>query len=245
MLKINIVEPIAGVGVTGNLQELANVLTPAPKESAAALSDGSSVTIDLGAPALLDTIFVGYTNGAVGYQLGSRYGLGAADTPGPALPIAGSTRRAPLYRHAYNRAATPFSARYIQITNIPAGMTIGTIVVGLAFEPTFNNEMGSGRPITDTSVADRMFGGGFGIDRGAIASGYSWTFGDLQLADRDALFDIAMNVGTSRSLLVVEDPELTAGLNERLHWGLFQKLEPYERADPANWRWSLQIGDWA
>ena len=46
-------------------------------------------------------------------------------------------------------------------------------------------------------------------------------------------------------MLVVEDPDQTDGLTERVHWGLFRKLDTYERLDPQNTKWSLQIADWA
>jgi hypothetical protein len=53
-------------------------------------------------------------------------------------------------------------------------------------------------------------------------------------------------VGKHGSILVVEDPDQAAtGLNERVHWGLFDKLESYERIAPGATKWTLRIEDWA
>jgi hypothetical protein len=247
--KLIVIEPVPIVAVTtgGGVAEPGNLATSNPREAASSSADGSFVTIDLGQAYLVDTVFVGYIYGG-GAALTAQFGVGSVDTQGPSLPLANTTRlqrRGPVARHAFNRTAAPVNTRYVQISGISAGMTIGVVAVGLAFEPTYGAEIGAGRPITDTGLAERLKSGAFGNDPGVRVSGYAWTLGDLQEVDRDRLFDIVMNVGTTESVLVAEDPDLTAGLNERLHWGQLGKLETYERVDPLNWRWALSIGDWA
>ena len=117
--------------------------------------------------------------------------------------------------------------------------------MGRSWQAEWGHEWGAGRFIEDTGTAERLFGGGFGIDEGVAAGGYQWTFGDLQPAETEALYQLVKERRTTRTVLVVEDPEQSPGLNERIHWGLFRKLEPFERADPLNTKWSLSVGDWA
>lgn len=122
---------------------------------------------------------------------------------------------------------------------------MGVLACGLAFQTEYGEERGGGGIIEDTGTVERLFGGGFGIDEGVATTGYSWTFGDLQDAERRQLFQIVKRLRTTRSFLMVENPAQTDGLNERIHWGLFRKLEAYERIDPRNSKWSLSIWDWA
>lgn len=117
--------------------------------------------------------------------------------------------------------------------------------MGLAFQTEYGEERGGGGLIEDTGSVERLFGGGFGIDEGVATTGYSWTFGDLQDAERRQLFQIVKRLRTTRSFLMVENPAQTEGLNERIHWSLFRKLEAYERIDPKNSKWSLSCWDWA
>jgi len=35
------------------------------------------------------------------------------------------------------------------------------------------------------------------------------------------------------------------GYEDRVHWGLFNKLDPYERLAPADTKWGLSLSDWA
>lgn len=245
MYELNIVAPWPVVAITGTVAMPSNLLTPNPKEAAVATADGQSFRLDLGTPRQVDSVFVGYTSASDGATLAGGYGQAAIDSATPAIPVAGTKRRFAPSRHFLLRTPAPFVARYIEIGGIPNGMTIGVAMAGLAFVPTWGQEYGSGRPITDTGSADRLFGGGFGVNDGVRASGYQFTLGDLTDDDRDELFDIVMELGGSRSGLIVEDPAQTPGLNERIHWGIMPTPEPYERFAAGATRWGLRINDWA
>ena len=123
-------------------------------------------------------------------------------------------------------------------------MSIGVLLVGLAFQPAHNQEWGAGRQPIDTGVKDPLLGGGFGILEGARKARYRWTLGDLTEAEADALYGLALDQGETSPLLVVEDPDATMGLNERLHYGLFDGFEAYERANPSQTRWGLSVTQW-
>src|SRR5205085_2694676 len=96
--------------------------------------------------------------------------------------FAASASSAPPRRHGLWRLGAPISHRYHRIAfspNVAASVTIGVIILGLAFQPTWNREWGGGRQIFDTSSVQELLGGGFGIEEGAVKAGFGWTFGDL------------------------------------------------------------------
>lgn len=236
--------PISAIG--GTFEGVARLLTPDPKEAAVTAGGAKTIDIDLGSAQAIDTLFLGYTNDSGAGSLAVTYGAGSYTTTAlAAVPVAASNLFAPR-RHFVSVLDAPIVARYIRLSaTFPAGFSAGAIAVGHAFRPTWGYETGGGRFITDTGSATRLFGGGFGIDEGARVGGWKWTLGDLQNAEVDQLYAIAMDRGTTRTLLVVEDPDQTAGLCERTHWGLFQGLDAYERVDPLNTKWALTVGDWA
>lgn len=237
--------------VGGSFPNVARVMSPNPRE-AAVTPGGTTETIDvdLGSVQLIDTLFVGFvtTTGAITVT----YGTGGYNTFGwLGSPIAAAAsdllaEDLPGSRHFVSVLDTPVSARFIRLTvPVDGGQSIGVVVVGKAFRPTFGHEFGAGRSIEDTGSADRLFGGGFGINEGARIGGYQWTLGDLSDAEVRTLYALARNRGSSRSVLVVEDPEISVGLNERCHWGLLAPPEAYERFAPGLTRWGLKIRDWA
>jgi hypothetical protein len=140
------------------------------------------------------------------------------------------------------------SARYIFVTLTATGGTalqIGVFAAGLAFQPTFGREYGSGRVVTETGAKERLLSGAFGINAGVRAGGYQWTFGELTDAEVETLYDRLFEIGETVSCLMVEDPDVHAYRNARIHWGLLGKIEAYERFAPGASRWSLRIEDWA
>jgi hypothetical protein len=58
------------------------------------------------------------------------------------------------------------------------------------------------------------------------------------------LWRIAEEVGIGSPAVVVEDPDATAGLNERLNYGLFNRPEAYERQSPGQNAWSFTLNRW-
>jgi len=238
--------PIAIIGQAG----LARLLTPDPKE--AVVTAGNSIALDFGREVTVDSAFMGYHTATDGQQW-AVVPVNAANES-VAIPALVPTRplqtqgSGPPY-HAFYKSEVPRTSRYWRFqTNGGANNTpysLGTLALGLSFQARYGHEYGAGRMIQDTGIAERLFGGGFGIDDGVAAGGYQWTFGDLQADEIDRLYSIVKDRRSTRSVLVVEDADQTAGLNERIHWGLFQRLDAYERIDPRNWKWALQVGDWA
>jgi hypothetical protein len=247
-----IVQPyrIAVVSGSGNLGLMA---TPDPKE-AGVIAGGSgssgSLHLDMGVAVSVDTLFIGYHSATDGQQFAA-YATGAdyTDTSNPLVSTA--ILQQPGIGPPFHRVDrfTPRTSRYFRIdfNSGPngTGYYMGVVALGLAFQPTFGHEYGSGRLVTDTGASERLFGGGFGISEGTRAGGWQWTLGDLSDAETRALYRIALDRGNTRSLLVVENPDVTDGIIERIHWGLFAKLDAYERYAPNLTRWSLRIDDWA
>jgi hypothetical protein len=241
--------PFTVVGVSHGTGGI-NLTTQDPKEvwSGNAGAD-NQITIDLGTNLLFDTIMLGFatvtaTGGAPTWRAQSGFG-GTGDLSWTAhTPIISAGAIGPRY-HALLRRPAPVDHRFIRIdVYSPTTPTVGIIAVGLPFQPTYNQEWGGGRQIIDTGAKERLLGGGFGIGDGARKAGYRWTLGDLSDAETHTLYGLALSRGDTQPLVVVEDPDQTAGLNERIHYGLFDKLEAYERRNPSQTRWSLSIEQW-
>lgn len=249
MQTMIIVKPIPPVAVVSqSLPTMSRALTPDPKEAfAVAPNTGVSIVLDFGAAITVDTGFVGYHTAL----LTQDWSLIACDASGAptGVVVPGGLLKPLGYGppfHAFRRGS-PQTSRYFKFTLSAAGVgfSVGVLAIGLAWQSTWGQEMGGGKQVIDTGSVERLFGGGFGIDDGTAADAFQWTLGDLQADEIRTLYQIVKDRRTTRTVLVVEDPEQTDGLNERIHWGLFQKLDFFERADPANWKWSLEIADWA
>lgn len=231
-----------------------NLLTPEPKEVLTFVNGTGATHVDilLGPGVTFDSVFVGYQvrshplppeftwqGGDINYD----------DFTFGVVPIAPSSSPRPLRRHSFHRLAAPVTRQGVRLAygpSVPNGhsLAIGIVAVGLAIETSFNRERGGGRPIYDTGSREARPDGGFGIHRGARKSGFRWTWGDLDDAEIERLHDLGMQTGSTAPIVVVEDPDPTVGLNERVHYGLFDGFEPYERRDPSKHRWSLSMTQW-
>jgi hypothetical protein len=254
--------PIAAVATSNGIVTVANAISPNPREIAVVPSPAANRTIDLdlGQARDINALLIGYhtATAANGYvsnvSIGNNanYALNASPTGvTPGLNVVGnliapSTSTDPLATHALFTFNT-INGQYVRITlaSGAASFDVGIVAVGKSFVTAWGHEYGAGRPIEDTSGVERLKGGAFGIDEGVIIGGYQWTFGDLTDAELAELYILVRRLGISRSVFVVEDPDYTAGLNERIHWGLFDKLEAYERLVPGASRWNFKIRDWA
>lgn len=258
MKVLSIVEPLpftvttsAGPASSDAGSPAVNLATPDPREGFFQTGGGFVyIDLDLGAAVNVDTFFVGYVGNAANAFLDVY--TGTVSPPATKVvngaSLAASAVSNPVYRHFLATLAAPVSARYVRLainSNTVNTMSVGALATGLAFAPQYGQEYGAGRFVEDTGTVERLFGGGFGIDVGTRIGGYQWTFGDLQATEREKLYRLQRSLGATKSVLVVEDPDSTnTGLNEAIHWGLFKKLEPYERLDPLNTKWNLSIWDW-
>lgn len=242
--KLQIIEPLTFTVGAG--QE--NLTTNDPKQVVVLAAGGGSVSLDFGAAVTLDSVFVGFTNGAPGaVELYSNTGAGGA---GSVLRVASTLVRAAdakSVRSSILLRIAPLASRYwtlLASNATAANMTIGRLAAGLAFEASWDREWGSGRRPIDTAKVQALLGGGFGVQPGARKAAYSWTFGDLTDAEVEQLWGIVYRVGQSSPLIVNEQDGSTTGANEKLHYGLFQRFEAFERRDPNATKWSLEIEEW-
>lgn len=220
------------------------LLTPDPREAFVAGGAGdAAIALDLGGVTSVDTFFLGFTNRDAGAAVDVYAGAGDGALIGSAT-VAHSYRRAPR-RHAALLLAAPRVDRYFRIVSRGAGQLVaGVAAVGLSLRPAgFDQDWG--RPISDTTAVQRQQLGSFGIDPGVTAGGLEWTMPGLTDDLRDRLYALQLDLGVGGTILVGEDADATPGLNERLHWGLLTKLEPFARQAPGESKWTMQVQDWA
>jgi len=246
--------PIAAIAASrGSGAE--NLLKPDPREVWAdnAVGTAATINIDLGVVRSIDTVFLGYvaplaasatwsiTGGVAGYAEVTLSAAASARVP----DVAGV--RAPELSHAFWHGDTA-TVRYLRISiTQPASaeaLTVGVVLAGAAFVPTYNREWGSGRKPIDTGTVTPLPDGGFSVVDGVCKTAWFWTLGDLKDAELDVLYHLALNRGLGKPLLVVEDPEAAAGLRRRLHYGLFQQFQQFDRRSYGRTRWELSIEEW-
>lgn len=233
----------------------ANLLTHDPKEvwQDSAVGSIATITIDLGAPKAINTIALAAIYGAIANSSSWSITGGIADSASivikadgylPAVDAAGQN---PNVSHALWTGAA-VTVRYVSV-NVwqPSGnpaLKIGRILVGDAFQPTWNQEWGGGRGVIDTGASTRLLSGGMAIVEGARLGTYAWTLGDLTDAEVETLYALQLEVGETLPVLVVEDPDATTGQRNRIHYGRLVSLRKFERRSPGRTRWELAMEDW-
>jgi hypothetical protein len=252
MSSLLIVRPLPIIAAAQQYASAANVLTPDPKDIFM-YPGGNGLYyfyLDMGAAITADFLFAGFVSPgsyvsevATGTDMvGGGLVVRAIRHPAAAPPASASARR----RHAMAWLTAPAASRYwrIGITFQGGNASLGIMGLGLAIQPAYGREWGSGRQPVDMSSVQALRGGGYGIDRGARKVAYQFTCGDLLDAEVQALWDMAEEIGESAPVIVCEDPDWTAGLNERLHYGLFDRPEAYERLIPGQTRWAFRLRGW-
>lgn len=246
---IGIIAPLAIAGVVASDGTGAsNLLTPSPREVWRAAAVGESIIdVDFGASVSIDTIFLGFTNATADatWAIATMTSLGGAGLgvvrPTGALRVPGATG---ARQYGYARLAEPVSTRYLRITVTQIGGSspfhAGVLVVGNTIERPY--EYRAGRVALDLSKKTELVDGGFGISKGAIVSSFRFTLSGLSDEQVEELWQIVMAIGESAPLLIVEGHDSIRA--SQLHYGLFQRLEPYEREEPEDTRWGLSIRDW-
>lgn len=245
-------DPIVSAGAA----TAALLLTPDPKEAWIAAGGTVSVTHDFGSAQPWDCAFLGFTTAVAGTVWSLHAGdTAAADTvvlaPRPIVePVVelGTAGTAPRIVHLLARLPALVTSRYVRITvtqpdGAPA-LRAGILLLNASFVPTWSPELGGGRAPIDTGSRERLLGGGFGIGDGPVKESRQWTFGDLDDAEVDRLFALVRTRGERRPLIAVTDPEDTPGLQERICYGVLDRIEPYERRDTGKTRWAMRIESW-
>lgn len=224
-----------------------NLITPSPKEVwVAPNANPVEIRIDMGIPVSIDSFFLGYTNAAADadWAIYSNTAPGAGHVALHSGKMRAADSLGPRH-HAFRRLAAPATSRYFSIALYQSGATpiyVGNLILGRAFEKF--RERGEDRTIIDTGSRQDLPDGGFNIGDGVVKSQFSFSFVDLTDAERNALYAIKRDRGLRKPVLVVEDADLAAGQNEAIHYGVFERFQPYERVNPRKSRWAGSILDW-
>lgn len=256
MANILITQPTPIAAVTASRGTGAdNLLTGDPREIWLddAVGTVAVIDIDLGVERIIDTIFLGCLFGAddaatwwIKGGLADYEDQTILDTSALRVPERDWRRR--TMSHALWFGAEQL-VRYIRIGILqPEGaepLAIGALIVGDGFQPRYNKEWGSGRSVKDMSTVTRLASGAVAVVEGARYGTYGWTLGDLSEEETDRLYELQLAVGESRPILVVEDPDRTAGLRNRIHYGTLTGLRSYERRNAAQTSWQMSIDGWA
>lgn len=249
--KLNIVERLAlsAVASSGAESSVQNLLTKDPKEIFQATATGRTIWVDLGAAQQVDSFFVGYTNADAGCTVRPYSATSIAGAGSVALAAAQNVRPADcktVRSSKLIRLAAPVTSRYfgLLLSGNGSNLQVGAVGFGLAFEVEWDREWGSGRRPIDTGRSTPLIGGGFATQDGVRKGSYQWTFGDLTEAELEKLWGIFLRTGTTNPVIVNEWDGSTVGANEKLHYGLFQRLDPWERREPNATKWSMEVEDW-
>jgi hypothetical protein len=236
-----------------------NLLDPQPKtvvqtQTAGAGAFSLTIDFDFGADVLIDTIAVLFcalsADGA--WQINSAtsaQGASYLDTapsnfvaePFGVTPTTTTTRRNAIW------AGAARTLRFLRIgffESATAGIRvirIGNIVIGKRLALQWNFELGSGRRLEDQSVTRTLPGGETAVQRGGRTPLFRATWSNISDAEMRAVWSTLLDVGTSAPILICEDPDATAGQNERLHYGLLTGLDFSERVQQDKQRIDLTI----
>lgn len=229
--------------VAGTMTNPSRMATWDPKEVAYSNGAGArTIDIDLGAVQSVGSIYLGGVNGTTTFAV---TGGAAAYTTTALGNIVVAPKRTAVAPRQYLLEFAPVNFRYFRLSaNLADGFEVGIAAACERISPSWGHEFGASRTLEDMSNVTANRAGGFGIDAGAIVPGYSFTLGDLTDEEREALFDLLRKTGQSNPIIVAEDPAVTNDLDARLHYGLFQRLEGYERRSPGITRWALKMRDW-
>ncbi len=240
-------KPISFVAAAAGWTGVANLDTKSPREICVAPGVGAqSIEVDLLVDQDIDCFFLGATNARADavWTIQTIAGPGGAVTAthvnAQTMRLAGNIRSR---YHCLVRLAAPVAGRYFRITiNQPTTVfEIGRLVVSLAFDWPY--ALGGGRAPVDTSRVVALPDGGFGVDEGVVKAMFQWRFLDLSPAALAKLWQIVEELGESRTLVVVEGPDYPP-LATSVHYGLFRRLEAFEREDPAQTKWAMTVEEW-
>lgn len=232
---------------------LANLSTNDPREvyNSTATSGSVLFTVDFGSNVTWDTLAFVNSNAPAGATVTIYH------STDPANYYANAPINAVIFRTASDDVPgvngpacfvlpVPVTARTIAFAIVlPAGsppFSIGRLVIGRSWKPTYPRELGAGRPMIDSGSRERLVDGGLATVSGALVSGFDWTFGDLDDADLAKLWGIFRRCRTTEPIVLIEDPG--APTAEGFHYGTLAKLERFERSIQSKSRWSLKVEDW-
>lgn len=250
MSGVLIIKPLTMAAVpTVSGSGAANLLTADPNEAWIAASVASlTIDVDMGSVVAIDSFYLGYTNASATatWAIASGTGLGTGLTTRKPVDLMRPADSDGPRHHCFARLAAPVAARYWRFTLVQGGASplyIGAMALGLAFEKF--REYGDDRTAVDTGTREDLPGGGFGIGEGVVKSLFAFSFVDLTETEADQLWSIKKDRGLTRPVVVVENADLATGLNEAIHYGVFERFQARGRVSPRYRRWAGSILDWA
>jgi hypothetical protein len=239
-----------------------NLLDRQPKVVLGSLAAGSApynlrIDIDFGADVSFDTLAVMFTNlsaAATWTIYAAPASAGSLAETGPNTLVTGAFGIAPQVpgrrRHALWTGAA-VSRRWVRIyltepsLQSPAVIRCGLVLIGARWQPSdaFRNyDLGAGRGIDDQSIVRTLPGGESHAEEAAKVPIWSAVWSGLEHAEMRALWAIIAERGTSRPVLVVEDPSATDGQNEAMHYGLLTNVQqPFERTQANKTRIEMRV----
>lgn len=249
-----ILKPLDLRGLTGRGSGIANLGTADPKEVwvDSGEAGAAAISVDLGELVPVDTILLGSLRNAAAAARWSISGGVARDDEfvlqgDAALRVPDSVGQFAAISHAlYNGAVRQL--RYLRLTLTPnsAGdpLSAGVLAIGQSFVAQLGQEWGFGRQPIDTGTATALPSGGYVVVEGVVKRGLSWTFGDLTVDEADRLEALALLVGETKPVVVVENADRTSGLRGRIHYCKFGKWKPFERRNRVQTKWELSVEEW-
>lgn len=243
-------EPIAALQASAG-SGAANLATYAPKEVWVATDTAIHwIDIDLGKVSTVDSFCLAYTNATADAVWAIHTISRVGDTQQSVAQSGWLTMRAgdslgPRH-HAFVRLPAPVTARYFRFIIDQGGATpiyVGALVIGRAFEKF--RERGEDRTLVDTGTRNDLPDGGFNMGDGVVKAQFSFSFVDLTDVERNQLYAIKRDRGLRKPVVVVEDADLSEGRNEAIHYGVFDRFQPYERVNPRKSRWAGSVLEWA
>jgi hypothetical protein len=226
----------------------ANLLTPDPKEIWLANTTSTvALDVDMGSAQAIDSFFLAYTNATVGatWALYSATGMGTGLTLIRAATAMRASDSLGPRHHAFVRLAAPVSSRYFRLVMTQSGpspLQAGALVLGLAFEKY--REYGGGRLPFDTGNRQDLISGGFGMGDGVTKAQFAFSFIDLSDDETVTLWALSRAAGLRKPIVVIEDADLVSGRNEAIHYGVFERFQPYERQEANSTRWAFSHIEW-
>lgn len=224
---------------------MANLGTASPREVFVASEAGVTfLQIDLGGAVEVDAIFAGFANASGGATWAIERVTSAGVFDPPIVQDFTFFRRQGSVGPRHHAIAT-FAAvahRYWRVTIIQGGsepLQLASLMLGKRID--MPHEFGGGRGIVDTGAKEALPDGGFGIGAGVVKASLRWEWAGLNEIERKALWAFAKDRGERRPIVAVDD----ASDQEGIHYGLFDRLDVYERRAPDDTRWAMSMTEWA
>ncbi len=235
----------------------ANIFDPQPKTIVQTNVQASGafsyqIDFDFGSDRSIDLIAVLFANASANatWQLFSTTSAQGAGLLSANSIVSEAFGISPTVKTARRHAVWAGASRTMRFCRVlisePAGaanrvINFGNLIIGARVPLEWNFELGSGRKIEDQSIARTLPGGETAIERGGRTPLWRATWSNITDTEMRGVWSLLNDIGTGSPLLMIEDPDATAGQNERIHYGLLTGLDFFERVQEDKQRIDLTI----